>query len=102
MLVAIQMVLFGMAQDLLEFWMELYCFFKKIAGILVCYLNDSLRNGPRFSGALDGIWGTSLAGMLEYRALLTSYVRVHILPGIECRHIQEIIYLPYTCPFPIV
>jgi len=28
-LVAIQMVLFGMAQDLLEFWMELYCF-KKI------------------------------------------------------------------------
>jgi hypothetical protein len=35
MLVAIQMVLFGMAQDLLEFWMELYCFFKKIAGILV-------------------------------------------------------------------
>jgi hypothetical protein len=69
------MILCGMAQDSVEHWKEFVMCLGK---------------------------GTSLAGMLEYRALLTCYVRVHILPGIYCWHIWEITYLPYTCPFPIL
>jgi len=49
------MILCGMAQDSVEYWMEFFMCLGK---------------------------GTSLARMLEYHALLTSYVRVHILPGI--------------------